>query len=67
MNIYSSIISLLTNSANNVTGITLKPPNINYYNVTDTQFQELLYYLVWNIFYVLSWILIYYEIYLQHN
>ena len=36
----------LTNSGNSVTGITLKPPNITYYIVTDTQFQELLYYLV---------------------
>ena len=46
MNIYSSIISHLADSANIVTGIILKPPNIIYYNVTDTQFQELLCYLV---------------------
>jgi len=46
MNIYSSIIFLLANYANSVTGIIMKQPNITYYIVTDTQFQELLCYLV---------------------
>jgi hypothetical protein len=46
MNIYSSIISFLANSANSVAGIILKPPNFTYYIVTDTQLQDLLYYFV---------------------
>jgi len=39
---------------------------MTYYIGSDTQFQELLCYLVSNILYVLSWILDYHEIYVQH-
>jgi hypothetical protein len=65
MNNYSSVIFILANSANSVTGIIMKLPNITYYIVTDTQFQELLCYLVQNIVYVPSWILHYCKIYVQ--